>query len=108
MAVHPEVDAVAGGVARGDRGIVDSDGVGNHLQHRTVPAAQQLVSDAEVQRQQMSARAHGRKSFGQIVAIERDEVARLLAVEIDDGDVLTGVGFESAAEASLDHQFGVT
>ena len=32
------------------------------------------------------------------MAIERDEVARLLAVEIDDGDVLTGVGFEASTD----------
>ena len=56
----------------------------------------------------MTPRAYGRESLGQIVAIERDEVARLLAVEIDDGDVLTGVGFEPSAEASPDHLLGVT
>ena len=40
MAVDPEVDRVAGGVASGNRGIVDPDRVGDHFEHRVVPAAQ--------------------------------------------------------------------
>ena len=55
----------------------------------------------------MTAGTHGRESLGQVVPIERDKVTRLLAVDIDDGNILSGIRFEPPAEPSLDDQVGL-
>ncbi len=92
-----EVDGEARVVAGGHVGVVDADGVLDHAKQRTAERRIQRVAHREEQRAQMPAGVRRRELLGQIARGHRDEIGRLLTVDVDDRKTLACLHFERAS-----------